>query len=446
MLSGSSSRAGWPNSSWGHVGEWLAARDRRVSDLAARTKRLGPAFDLLATYRDGGFFFERNGMGVSTNGMAARVRTEAGPERILRLSRELQDAFWAIRREADAPPPVAVASIPFDDSEPAEAVIPSRVAIRRYAGATWQIEVSPPDLPSPRVEREHWSDRTLPHDAFEEIQLRQDPAPDEYAESVAVATDRIRRGDLRKVVIARTMIVDAGRALDAKQLLWRLRAVDPDCYAFAAPQPSAVRPAQLVGATPELLLRRHGRVVEATPLAGSSQRFGDARRDRVSADQLFDSSKDREEHAVVVEDVARVLGAFCEDLVHPHEPQLMGTANVWHLATPFRGRLHDPSFTSLELVAALHPTSAVCGTPRETAREALEDLEPIRRGGYAGPVGWTDANGDGEWAIALRCAEITGSTARLFAGAGIVADSVPEAEVDETERKFRALLDALRWG
>jgi len=129
-----------------------------------------------------------------------------------------------------------------------------------------------------------------------------------------------------------------------------------------------------------------------------------------------------------------------------HEPELLGTANVWHLATPFRGRLHDPSVTALELVAALHPTPAVCGSPRETAREALEYLEPIERGGYAGPLGWMDANGDGEWAIALRCAEITGSTARLYAGAGIVADSEPEAELDETERKFRALLDALRWG
>jgi isochorismate synthase len=242
------------------------------------------------------------------------------------------------------------------------------------------------------------------------------------------------------------MLVNAGRTLDAKQLLWRLRAVDADCYAFAAPQPNAVTGSVLVGATPELLVRRRGRLVEATPLAGSTQRFGDAARDRASADRLFRSGKDREEHAVVVQDVHHILESFCEDLVHPHEPELLGTANVWHLATPFRGRLHDPSVTALELVAALHPTPAVCGSPRETAREALEDLEPIERGGYAGPVGWMDAHGDGEWAIALRCAEITGSMARLFAGAGIVADSEPEAELDETERKFRALLDALRWG
>jgi isochorismate synthase len=339
-----------------------------------------------------------------------------------------------------------VASIPFDDDQPAHAIIPSRAAIRLDAIGTWQLEIGSGPFGTPHGGRERWTGRTLPHDAFEEIQLRPDPEPDEYAEAVSRATKSIELGDLRKVVLARTVIVDAGRALDPKQLLWRLRAVDPDCYVFAAPQPDDPLEATLVGATPELLVRRRGRTVEATPLAGSSQRFGDPARDRASADQLFGSAKDRGEHAVVVEDVARVLRSFCDGLEYPHEPELLGTANVWHLATPFRGRLHDAAVTSLDLVAALHPTPAVCGTPREAAREAPEQLEPIDRRGYAGPVGWTDANGDGEWAIALRCAEITGSTARLFAGAGIVADSVPEAEVDETERKFRALLDALRWG
>ena len=417
-----------------------------MTDLAARATRLGPAFDLLAGYREGGFFLERAGLGLSTNGEADRVTAEPGPERILRLSRSLIDTLTPIETDPTAPAPVAVASIPFDDREPAEAIVPRRTAIRLDPGETWQLEISPGGEAQRAGERERWAGRTLPHDAFEEMQLRPDPEPDEYAAAVARATERIRSGELRKIVLARTMLVNAGRALDAKQLLWRLRAVDADCYAFAAPQPNAVKGSVLVGASPELLLRRRGRLIEATPLAGSSQRFGDAGRDRASADRLFDSDKDREEHAVVVEDVRHVLDSFCEDLVHPHEPELLGTANVWHLATPFRGRLHDPSVTALELVAALHPTPAVCGSPRETAREALEHLEPIERGGYAGPVGWMDANGDGEWAIALRCAEITGSTARLYAGAGIVADSEPEAELDETERKFRALLDALRWG
>ena len=414
--------------------------------LSFRAERLGPAFDLLAGYHAGGFFFERRGVGVSTSGVAARVEAEPGPERILRLSRMIGETLGEIARHPEAPPPVAVASIPYDDALPAEAIVPARAAVRLDPGETWMVEVGSDATARPSVGRERWAGRTLPYEAFEEIRLRPDPEPDEYADAVDRATTWIRNGELRKVVLARTMLVDAGRTLEPKQLLWRLRATDPDCYAFAAPQPNAASDAVLVGATPELLVRRRGRVVEATPLAGSSQRFGDASRDRASADRLFGSSKDREEHAVVVEDVARVLRAFCDDLVHPHEPELLGTANVWHLATPFHGRLHDPAVTALELVGALHPTPAVCGTPRDVAREALEELEPIERGGYAGPVGWMEATGDGEWAIALRCAEITRSTARLFAGAGIVADSVPEAEVDETERKFRALLDALRWG
>ena len=417
-----------------------------TASLVSSAHRLGPAFDLLAAYRNGGSFFERSGIGLAATGEAARVEADPGPERIAHLSRMVAEALASIARDPESPPPVAIASIAFGDDRGAEAVIPARTAIRLEAGETWQIEVSAGAPRAPRGGRERRARRTSPHDAFEEIRLRPDPEPNEYAEAVARAVAEIGRGDLRKVVLARSMLVDAGRALDPRRLLSRLRAVDPDCYVFAAPQRGGSRDAVLVGATPELLVRRRGRAVEATPLAGSSQRFGDLDRDRASADRLLDSLKDREEHAVVVEDVARVLRSFCDDLEHPHEPELLGTANVWHLATPFRGRLHDPSVTALDLVAALHPTPAVCGTPREAAREALSMLEPIERGGYAGPVGWVDANGDGEWAIALRCAEIAGSTARLFAGAGIVADSVPEAEVDETERKFRALLDALRWG
>lgn len=416
------------------------------SRLVAHLSRLGPAFDLLATYHPGGFFFERSGLGVSASGIAETVSAGAGPERILRLSRLLASSLGRIKAHPDGPPPLAVASIPFDDREEAEATIPARTSVRLSAGETWQVDVRHGGLAQPDDARGRWTGRASPHEAFEDVQLWPEPEPEEYAAAVERATKRIRGGDLRKVVLARSLIVDADRELDPKQLLWRLRAVDPDCYAFATPRSSETSRGVLVGATPELLVRKRGRKVEATPLAGSAQRFGDSGRDRASSDRLFRSDKDREEHAVVVEDVARVLGAFCDDVRHPHEPELLGTANVWHLATPFDARLHDPSTSVLDLVAALHPTPAVCGTPREAAREAMDELEPIDRGGYAGPVGWVDANGDGEWAIALRCAEITGKTARLFAGAGIVADSEPEAEVDETERKFRALLDALRWG
>ncbi len=149
---------------------------------------------------------------------------------------------------------------------------------------------------------------------------------------------------------------------------------------------------------------------------------------------------------MVVEAVEQALAPFCSELRHPPEPVLLGTANVWHLSTPFRGRLGSDGVSVLDLVAALHPTPAVCGVPRDAARKALVELEPLDRGLYAGPVGWVDAAGNGGWAIALRCADVGDRTARLFAGAGIVAGSEPRLELDETERKFRALLDSLRWG
>ena len=412
----------------------------------ANAGRLGPAFDLLATYRPGGFFFERSGLGVATAGIAETVDAGSGPERILRLSRRVHETLERVKRDRDAPAPVAVASIPFSDGGSAHATIPARATVRRVPGETWRIDVTADGLVPIDDVRERWTGARSPHEAFDEMQLWPEPEPDDYAALVDRATGRIRSGDLRKIVLARTLLVDADRVLDAKQLLWRLRAVDPECYAFATPERPEPPRGILVGASPELLLRKRGRAVEATPLAGSAPRFGDPERDHASSSALFRSAKDREEHAVVADDVRRVLAAFCDRLEHPHEPELLGTANVWHLATPFRGRLHDPAVRVLDVVAAMHPTPAVCGTPRDVAGEMLGELERIDRGAYAGPVGWVDADGDGEWAIALRCAEITGRTARLFAGAGIVADSVPEAEVDETERKFRALLDALRWG
>src|SRR5262249_50756303 len=156
--------------------------------------------------------------------------------------------------------------------------------------------------------------------------------------------------------------------------------------------------------------------------------------------------KDHEEHAIVVDAIARTLGPFCRELSWDPEPVLLETPNVWHLSSRFRGLLREPAPAALELVQALHPTPAVGGEPGDTALEAIEELEGFDRGGYAGPVGWIDASGDGEWAIALRCAELRSERAVLYAGAGIVEASEPAAELDETDRKFRAFLDALRWG
>jgi len=263
--------------------------------------------------------------------------------------------------------------------------------------------------------------------------------------------------------------VNAGRELDARRLLHRLRAVEPHCYAFAAPTrqgpPGSVagentevlarsreptrggaRTRSLVGASPELLVSRRGDRVRSMPLAGTATRAGDPDADVANAEALAASGKDREEHAFVVAAVADVLGGFCDDLTFDAEPVLEPTANVWHLATRFEGTLRDRSVTALDLVAELHPTPAVCGTPEMAARSYIALTEGFDRGAYAGPVGWVDARGDGDWAIALRCAELDGTRATLYAGAGIVGGSDPASELDETDRKFRAFLDSLRWG
>ncbi|HZP89659.1 MAG TPA: isochorismate synthase [Actinomycetota bacterium] len=415
--------------------------------LVTRARRLGPAFDLLSTYRPGGFAFERSGLGVCGAGAALRIRVEGGPGRIGRLAKHVAQTLAEVTWEGV--PPVAVGAVPFDENRPVELMVPIRATRRTGDGHTWAIELGPADGDMAAGATEEGAPPAplaTPHEAFAELQLRPEPPPHVYQTAVEAAVRAIRSSSLRKVVLARSIVVDAGRELDPGQLLRRVRAVDPDCFAFATPGPVDGPASTLVGATPELLVRMRSGAIEATPLAGSAPRFGDPERDRASARALLESAKDREEHQAVVDDVAEVLGSVCHDLTYPSEPELVGTANVWHLATPFRGRAAGWVRSVLEVVERLHPTAAVCGRPRPEAREALRDLEHIDRSSYAGPVGWVDANGDGEWAIALRCAEIVGRTARLFAGAGIVAGSVPEIELDETERKFRALLDALRWG
>jgi len=395
-----------------------------------RIEALGDAFDLLAAYADGGFLFERAGAGVAAS--APMVATAS----LGAAARMLTDIDGAI---AGGGKTVAVGTIPFADAGPMTSTlaVPSSTVRRTAPGETVRIDVgrSSSGIPVGRVSG------SGPREPFAARQLRAIPPPEGYGAAVAEVVRRLDTG-LRKVVLARTIEVEAGRELDARRLAHRLRAVNPDAFTFAAP----VRGGILVGASPELLVSRFGREVRSNPLAGSAARSGDPVEDRANAEALLGSAKDREEHAIVVETIAEVLGPFCRELTWDRAPALLETPNVWHLSTRFRGLLREPSPGVLELVGALHPTPAVAGEPRGAALEVIAELEPFDRGSYAGPVGWMDASGDGEWAIALRCAQLRGDRATLYAGAGIVAGSRPDAEVDETERKFRAFLDALRWG
>jgi menaquinone-specific isochorismate synthase len=263
-------------------------------------------------------------------------------------------------------------------------------------------------------------------------------APD-WELAVAAAVGRIQAGHLRKVVLARDLYATASTDIDARLLLHQLAGRYPECYTFAC--------AGLVGATPELLIRRQDTDISSLVLAGTVPRGRDAAEDATLGASLLSSAKDIEEHEYAVASVRTALARLCDELVVDSRPSLLRLANVQHLATGISGRLaqgtdgHEHSV--LALAAALHPPGAVCGTPTEAAMELIRELEGMDRGRYAGPVGWIDARGNGEWGIALRCAEIDGPRARLFAGGGIVAGSDPAAELAETQAKFSVMQFAL---
>lgn len=268
------------------------------------------------------------------------------------------------------------------------------------------------------------------------------PAPGDHRVAVAAAVDALRRRDLRKVVLARALDLGFDADIDVRAMLANLVRDNPRGYTFAAGLPGG---ATLVGSSPELLVARSGGHVVATPYAGSMPRSADADEDDANAKALLASRKDHLEHAVLAEAVVETLRPFCTTIDAPTVPELVSTPTMWHLRTRVVGELRDRESTALRLAAALHPTPAICGTPTDTARKLVTELEPFDRGYYAGTVGWVDTAGDGEWAVSIRCAEVAGASRalRLYAGGGIVADSDPRAELDETSAKFATLLRAL---
>jgi menaquinone-specific isochorismate synthase len=251
---------------------------------------------------------------------------------------------------------------------------------------------------------------------------------------VADAVARIRRGDLDKVVLARDLVAELAEPLDVRAPIAQLADRYPACWTFHVDG--------LFGATPEMLVRRERGLVTSRVLAGTIRRTGDDAHDLALAATLARSSKDLEEHEFAVRSVADALAPYCLSMNVPESPFVLHLPNVMHLATDVTGVL-DGGATSLGLAAALHPTAAVGGTPTEAAIALIGEIEGMSRGRYAGPVGWMDADGDGEWGIALRSAEFDGVRVRLFAGCGIVSDSDPEAELAEAGAKFVPVRDAL---
>lgn len=281
---------------------------------------------------------------------------------------------------------------------------------------------------------------------FSDRDLREIPSRAEYAAMVERALSRIAGGNgLRKVVLSRQVVLEAAQQPDFERLL-AILSLDPDITAYRLDlQPDrGGEPRLLMGATPELLVSRSGRMVASEPLAGSIPRGREPAQDRERARALMASDKDRREHAITVEYILDLLAPLCSELGSPGGMGLRSTATMWHLGTRIEGRLKSADApTSAGLAALLHPTPAVGGHPRDRALEAIRELESHDRGFYAGAVGHVDSHGDGEWYVALRCAQIEGPRITLHAGAGIVEGSVPDDEVHETAAKFRAMLRAL---
>jgi menaquinone-specific isochorismate synthase len=410
--------------------------------LVVRTIPVDDPGDLLARLPDPRpVAWVRGGDGLVGWGEVARVSLPAGEDRFTAGEKWLTELFDGaeVDDEVGLPGcgPVAFGSFTFDPTSDGSVLVVPAAVLGRAGGRAWlttigdRQEASPQIRPVTAPAELRWHDGSL--------------TPPRWQRAVSAAVARIQAGDLSKVVLARDLYAAASDDIDVRALLARLAERYPDCWTFSC--------AGLAGATPELYIRRVGADVRSLVLAGTTPRGGSAAEDEALGAALLASAKDVEEHRYAVADVRRALGPLCDRLEIDDQPWLLRLANLQHLATRVTGRLagQQPAAaaglgehaSALALAAALHPTAAVCGTPTGAAMELIRELEGMDRGRYAGPVGWVDARGNGEWGIALRCAELDGPRARLFAGCGIVADSDPVAELAETQVKLRPMHDAL---
>jgi salicylate biosynthesis isochorismate synthase len=330
---------------------------------------------------------------------------------------------------------------------PGSMIVPE-VSLARHAGATWltlTAEVAPDDTPEDVTARVGARLRSLRADPLPLLdphptgryEVASPMPPAHYEEAVARAVQRIRTGEFEKVVLAREVDVHAPVAHDPAAVFGLLREAFQSSYVYAVGRGEAT----FIGASPELLIRRQGQRATTVALAGSARRSADPAVDDHLGEQLLRSDKDREENAIVARRIARTLRPFSVWVTAAPDPVVVRVANIQHLAAPIRAQLASP-VDAVELAGRLHPTPAVGAEPNR-ALSVIPALEGFDRGWYAGAVGWTDASGDGEFLVALRCALLRGSVARCYAGCGIVRDSDPAAELAESEVKLQVMLPAL---
>jgi len=403
----------------------------------------GPLLQLIpAAYAPGEVLsWVRRGEGLVGWGRAATF-TVRGAQRFVEAER-----WWAataghavVRDEVGLPGtgPVVFGSLPFSDdsAEPATFIVPE-VIVGHRDGRWWTTSVTR----GPQLQQIPSVGTTSAPEAPQAVRFSDGAlSPAEWATAVAEAVLRITRGGLDKVVLARDLFVEAASPIDPRWVLQQLAERYDNTWTFSVDG--------LLGATPELLVRRDQGLVTSRVLAGTIRRTGDDAKDLALAGSLARSSKDLEEHEYAVRSVADALAPHCSSMNVPESPFVLHLSNVMHLATDVAGVSADDA-TSLALAASLHPSAAVGGTPTTDAVALIAEIEGMDRGRYAGPVGWMDGTGDGEWGIALRCGRFEPgrpSALRIFAGCGIVAGSDPESELSESDAKFVPMRDALSSG
>jgi len=390
--------------------------------VRATTRPLAGSFDLNAFAGGDGVLFVRDGVGLAGRGEAARVPVDRVGEVLAAIERD----------DTVGQPgcgPVALGVLPFVPGAPAEFIVPAVLIGKGPDGHRWITTIDDTSaevvqLPPPRA-------------SAGEFRVRPLTAIDEYLRYVAAGRDAVRAGGITKVVLARDIVVESADPIDVHAVLLRLRASFGSSYRYSIDG--------FVGASPELLVARHGDVCRSHPLAGTAARTGDPETDARLASELMASTKNQIEHRIVIDVVHDTLLPYCSYLDWEPDPSIVRVANVQHLGTLIEGRFSDPAPSVLDLARLLSPTPALGGHPRAAALALIDELEPFERGRYGGAVGWVDADGNGSWAVGIRCAELTADRrqARLFAGGGIVADSDPVAELAETQAKLQAMLSAI---
>jgi menaquinone-specific isochorismate synthase len=393
-----------------------------------------PAFVELLN-ADAPLLWRRKGAGLVGHGEALRLEF-SGPHRMQDAARAWQQIVAQATVSDSVCVPgtglVGLASFAFADSSPTSSVlIVPRLTVGRRDDVTWITTVS--------VDGDQAPEALVPHPAPVKQRASARLAPGSmseraYEDAVKSAIARITNGGLSKVVLARDLTGTLAAGSDIRSMVTALAHAYPDCWTFAIDG--------FYGASPETLVSVRGGIVDARVLAGTAARGTDPASDETAASALATSRKDLDEHAFAVRSVTEVLRPLTSHLIAAEAPFTLQLANLWHLATDVSGEV-AAGVSALDLAAALHPTAAVAGSPTEAAVALIAELEPFDRGRYAGAVGWVGANGEGEWAIALRCVAVTGEHVTAHAGAGIVADSVATTELRETQMKFRPVLDAL---